>query len=216
MVHKATMKLKFRHFQILLLGAFALLFLIPVLPGWTQDAVEETAPTEDAVEGKAVEGEKEAPTAEEAPEEKPTLPANTSPLNPETLRLIEMIEKKNRNLKKREEDLLLRERNLKLLGEKVRADLDKIEEALRRSEEQVGIKRDLIEKNVKSLVKVYSAMKPAEAATLLEKMDEGIAIQILSRMKSKTAGKVMAKMNTKVARTLTEKIAGKREARAQP
>ena len=122
---------------------------------------------------------------------------------------MELIEKKNRELKKREAELLLREKNLESLEQKVRADLKKIETALIRSEEQVGIKRDLIEKNVNSLVKVYSAMKPQEAATLLESLDQGIAIQIISRMKSKVAGKILGKMKIRVAKHISESIAGK-------
>ena len=137
------------------------------------------------------------------------LPRKPSALNPETLRLMEMIEKKHRELKKREAELLLREKNLEALEQKVRADLNKIEEALIRSEELVGIKRDLIEKNVISLMKVYSAMKPQEAATLLESLDQAIAIQIISRMKSKVAGKILGKMNTRVAKNISESIAGK-------
>jgi len=137
------------------------------------------------------------------------LPRKPSALNPETLRLMELIEKKNRELKKREAELLLREKNLESLEQKVRADLKKIETALIRSEEQVGIKRELIEKNVNSLVKVYSAMKPQEAATLLESLDQGIAIQIISRMKSKVAGKILGKMNIRVAKHISESIAGK-------
>lgn len=137
------------------------------------------------------------------------LPGKPSALNPATLRLMEMIEKKNRELKKRETGLLLREKNLELLEQKVRADLKKIEDALIRSEEQVGIKRDLIEKNIISLVKIYSAMKPQEASTLLENLDQAIAIQIISRMKSKVAGKIMGKMDTRVAKNISESIAGK-------
>lgn len=68
----------------------------------------------------------------------------------------------------------------------------------------MGIKRDLIDKNVNNLVKVYSAMKSAEAARLLETLDEGVAIQIVSRMKSKTAGSVLGKMDTKVAKRISE------------
>ncbi|MGP0566041.1 MULTISPECIES: MotE family protein [unclassified Nitrospina] len=130
-------------------------------------------------------------------------------MNMETFRMLEMIEKKNRELEKREEELALREKNLKDLEKKVRSDLQKIEEALARSEEQVGIKRDLIQKNVESLVKMYSSMKATEAATLLENMDQDIAVQILSKMKSRDAGAVLGKMNTQVAKNLTEKIAGK-------
>jgi len=103
----------------------------------------------------------------------------------------------------------LREKNLETLEQKVRADLKKIEDALIRSEEHVGIKRDLIEKNINSLTKVYSAMKPREAATLLESLDQGIAIQIISRMKSKVAGKILGKMKTRVAKNISESIAGK-------
>jgi len=131
----------------------------------------------------------------------------------ETFRMLDMIEKKNRELEKREEELALREKNLKELEKKVQADLQKIEEALARSEELVGIRSDLIQKNVESLVEMYSNMKAAEAATLMENMDVEIAVQILSQMKSRDAGAVLGKMNTQVAKNITEKIAGKRAGR---
>lgn len=131
----------------------------------------------------------------------------------ETFRMLDMIEKKNRELEKREEELTLREKNLKELEKKVQADLQKIEEALARSEELVGIRSDLIQKNVESLVKMYSNMKAAEAATLMENMDVNIAVQILSQMKGRDAGAVLGKMNTQVAKNITEKIAGKRAGR---
>ena len=53
-------------------------------------------------------------------------------------------------------------------------------------------------------------MKAAEAAKLLENLDEGVAVQIVSKMKSKTAGSVLGKMKTDVAKRISEKIAGKR------
>ena len=150
---------------------------------------------------------KPTPKTQTIPPQLPTQPASVSP---ETLRLLEMIERKNQELKKREKELLLKEKNLQLLEKKVLSDLQKIEEALARSEEMVGIKKDLIEKNVKGLVKAYSNMKPVQAAALLEDMDQGIAIIIISRMKSRVAGKVLGAMNTKVAKGISEKIAGKK------
>jgi flagellar motility protein MotE (MotC chaperone) len=148
-----------------------------------------------------------APKTQTEPPQLPTQPASVSP---ETLRLLEMIERKNQDLKKREKELLLKEKNLQLLEQKVLSDLQKIEDALARSEEMVGIKKDLIEKNVKGLVKAYSNMKPVQAAALLEQMDEGTAIIIISRMKSRKAGKVLGAMNTKIAKNISEKIAGKK------
>ena len=150
-------------------------------------------------------------SALQAPTEPPQLPTQPASVSPETLRLLEMIERKNRERKKREEELLLKEKNLQALEQKILADLQKIEEVLVRSEAMVGIKKDLIEKNVKSLVKAYSHMKPVQAATLLERMDEDIAIIIISRMKSRVAGKVLGAMNTRIAKGISEKIAGKKE-----
>jgi len=149
------------------------------------------------------------PTSQ-AQTEPPQLPPQPASVSPETLRLLEMIERKNRELKKREEELLLKEKNLEALEKKVLSDLQKIEEALARSEEMVGIKKDLIEKNVKALVKAYSNMKPVQAAALLESMDEGTAIIIISRMNSRVAGKVLGAMKTKIAKNISEKIAGKK------
>ena len=148
--------------------------------------------------------------AQDSQTEPPQLPTQPASVSPETLRLLEMIERKNQELKKREEELLLKEKNLQALEKKVHSDLQKIEEALARSEEILGIKKDLIEKNVKALVKAYSNMKPVQAAALLERMDEGIAIVIISRMNSRVAGKVLGAMNTRVAKNISEKIAGKK------
>jgi len=139
----------------------------------------------------------------------PSLPQQASAANPETLRLIEMIERKNRELQTREAELQAREENLKTLEKKVREDLQKIEAALVRSEELAGAREGMIETNINSLVKVYSSMKSADAASILETVDETIAIQIISRMKSKVAGKILGKMNRPAAKSISERIAGK-------
>ncbi len=191
-------------------------FFMAISPHWVpgSEVVAQEKSTEDPVdlenrEPPEFDGNEQVdePTG---PTVKPELPPEPPGINPETLRLMDMIERKNRDLKRREKEMVLREKNLLALEAKVKGDLAKIELALTRSEEQVGIKRDLIEKNVNNLVKVYSAMKAAEAARLLEKLDEGVAIQIVSRMKSKTAGKVLGKMGIEVAKRISERIAGKR------
>ena len=131
-------------------------------------------------------------------------------VSPETFRMIEMIEKKNRDLKKREAEIALKEQRLQTLEQKIGQDLKKIDDAIARSQEQIGIQKNLIKKNVEGLVKAYSAMKPQEAATLLEALNEDLAIQILSGMKSKVAGKVFSKLDVKVAKNISEKLAGQR------
>ncbi|VAX31407.1 hypothetical protein MNBD_NITROSPINAE05-577 [hydrothermal vent metagenome] len=158
----------------------------------------------------ASEDETDSAEEETQPEEKVALPAPVPGISPETFRMIEMIEKKNRDLKRREAQITLKEQRLKTLEENILKDLQKIEDAIARSEAQIGIQKNLIKENVAGLIKAYSAMKPQEAAKLLEVINENLAIQIISGMKSKVAGKVLSKLNVRVAKNISEKLAGKR------
>lgn len=138
------------------------------------------------------------------------LPQQAPAISPETFRMIAMIERKNTELKKREEELRVKEQQLNALERKISQDIQKIEDALARSQEQIGLQKDLIQENVDSLIKVYSSMKPAEAATLLEAINEDLALQIISGMKSKIAGQVLSQLDVKVAKNISEKLAGKK------
>jgi len=153
-----------------------------------------------------------SPTEKETQlKKKVALPDPVPGISPETFRMIEMIEKKNRDLKRREAQITIKERRLKTLEQNILKDLKKIEDAIARSERQIGIQKNLIKENVAGLIKAYSAMKPQEAARLLEIINEDLAIQILSGMKSKVAGQVLSKLNVKVAKNISEKMAGRRK-----
>ncbi|MCH7623117.1 MAG: hypothetical protein IIB46_03455 [Nitrospinae bacterium] len=159
--------------------------------------------------------QEESPAAatekETQPEEKVALPDPVPGISPETFRMIEMIEKKNRDLKRREAEITIKEQRLRTLEQNILKDLKKIEDAIARSDQQIGIKKNLIKENIVGLIKAYSAMKPQDAARLMEVINEDLAIQILSGMKSKVAGQVLSKLNVKVAKNISEKLAGRRK-----
>ncbi len=165
---------------------------------------EETQKTEDE------KGDPPKADKEKTPE-KIKLPKQNTSINPETFRMMEMIEKKNKELENREKELATKEKQLKTLEENVQKNLEKIEQALKESKEQFGEKEKIIKKNVDSLIKVYSTMKPAEAANLIAAIDEDLALRIISGMKSKIAGQVLSQLDVKVAKAITEKLAGKKE-----
>lgn len=144
-----------------------------------------------------------------AKNKKPHLPKISSTTNSETLRLLEIIERKNKDLERREAELLAKEENLKTLKLKIHEDLQMIEKAMARSEELAGAKKGMIEENITSLAKVYSSMKPAQAAAILDTVDESIALHIISRMKSRDSGRILGKMNRAVAKNISERLAGK-------
>lgn len=139
------------------------------------------------------------------------LPGQMPSVSPETFRMIETIESKNRELKKREEELRLKQIRLEALEAKVMKDLRKIEQSISESKEQMGIQDENTKKNVEALIKVYSSMKPEEAANLVEAIDEGLALKIISGMKSKIAGQVLSNLDVKVAKRISESLAGKKE-----
>lgn len=149
---------------------------------------------------------------EEAPEQSiappPSKPPRPRPVSLETLRLMEKIEQKTRELKKREEEVRVKEQQLKALEKTVRGDLKKINRAVKRFEELMGLSQGVNEEKLDSLTKMYSSMRPEDAASLLETLDEKIAIQLISRMKAKIAGQVMSRLDAKVAKSISEKIAG--------
>ena len=156
------------------------------------------------------------PQKEEVQEkEKIQLPGQMPAVSPEafseTFRMIETIESKNRELKKREEELRIKQTRLEALEAKVRKDLDKIEKNISESKKQMGIQDEKTKENVEALIKVYSSMKPEDAANLVEAIDEGLALQIISGMKSKIAGQVLSNLDVKVAKRISENLAGKRD-----
>ncbi len=157
------------------------------------------------------EGKKVLPLEEQKKKEKIQLPGQMPAVSPETFRMIETIENKNRELKKREEELRLKEVRLEALEAKVRKDLEKIEKSISESKEQMGVQDAKTKENVDALIKVYSSMKPEEAANLVEAINEELALQIISGMKSKIAGQVLSKLDVKVAKRISEKLAGKRD-----
>jgi len=156
------------------------------------------------------------PQKEEVQEtEKIQLPGQMPAVSPEafseTFRMIETIENKNQELKKREEELRIKQTRLEALEAKVRKDLDKIEKNISESKKQMGIQDEKTKENVEALIKVYSSMKPEDAANLVEAIDEGLALQIISGMKSKIAGQVLSNLDVKVAKRISENLAGKRD-----
>lgn len=156
-----------------------------------------------------VRGEGKTLPIEEQEKEKIQLPGQVPGVSPETFRMIETIENKNRELKKREEELRIKEVRLEALEAKVRKDLEKIEKSISESKEQMGLQDKKTKENVAALIKVYSSMKPEEAANLVEAIDEDLALKIVSGMKSKIAGQVLSKLDVQVAKRISEKLAGK-------
>ena len=197
---------------------FKIIFIIlvapTIIPGFCLSGILESGTAYAQVkqideQAAKVRGEGKTLPIEEQEKEKIQLPGQVPGVSPETFRMIETIENKNRELKKREEELRIKEVRLEALEAKVRKDLEKIEKSISESKEQMGLQDEKTKENVAALIKVYSSMKPEEAANLVEAIDEDLALKIVSGMKSKIAGQVLSKLDVQVAKRISEKLAGK-------
>lgn len=66
--------------------------------------------------------------------------------------------------------------------------------------------KDIEDKKVRTLIQMYANMKPRMAAQALEKMDERIAVRILSGMAPKQSGEILTYTNPSKTAKLTEMI----------
>lgn len=121
--------------------------------------------------------------------------------------LVASIEKRQRELKDREDALKVKEDRLNALRKDVDEKIDKYTKLLAQIETALKKIEKVKDDRYEHIVKTFEAMPPEEAAPRLSSVDEGLAITILSRMKSKRAAAIMGAMEPKKASTLTEGLA---------
>lgn len=133
----------------------------------------------------------------------------------------ELSESEINHLKKlvqRKEQLDAREAELGRLETELATQKEELEKKLKTMDEtRMGISTMLQERTtqdeakVETLVQVYSTMKPAQAAKVLETLDEDLAVEIVGRMKKKNAAEVLNLMKPEKAQVFSEKFAGYRK-----
>lgn len=120
-----------------------------------------------------------------------------------------------RRLNERKRELDAREEELSRLEAEILAQKKVLEKRLENLEQTrrgiSNVLEDRIkvdEQKVETLVQMYSNMKPQQAASVFEKMDEDLAVEILGRMKKKNAAEIMNLLKSEKAQVFSEKYAG--------
>lgn len=120
------------------------------------------------------------------------------------------VEERERGLQLREEQVAALQRDLEALAARQTKQSKRLEkEAGALSEEQ----RRYIEQDpaLVHLLKIYESMDPEEGALRIEKMREGLALDILAGIKNKRAAGILAGMSPKKAAKLSEGLRKYRE-----
>lgn len=127
--------------------------------------------------------------------------------SPPPAAMIRAIEQRKSELDKRSQELDLKEERLRLMEQEVSQMLKKYTEIREALEEKEKRRKQTEEKQVGRLAKMYEAMPPEEAAARIEKMDEALALTLLAKIKEKSAAQILTGLSAVKAAKLTEKLA---------
>src|SRR5689334_5820382 len=109
--------------------------------------------------------------------------------------MIEAIARRQAELDARERELAAREQHLKVYEQDVTAKIASLEEIEKRLQVRAKAATAAIDSAAESLAKVYGAMKPQDAAPILERLDESTVLTIFGRMKEKQIGEILPLMS---------------------
>ncbi len=145
---------------------------------------------------------------------------NTEPVKNETLdkknkkvqdeRVLSIIKRIKENeaiLMEREKKLEIEEERLKLLRKEVEKKIEDLASLKTETEALLKKVKEIENERVSHLVGVISAMRPKDAASLIENMDEEVAVNILLKMNERIAGRILSNVDPKKAVKLTQKMA---------
>ncbi|MGQ9569987.1 MAG: MotE family protein [Thermodesulfovibrionales bacterium] len=118
--------------------------------------------------------------------------------------MLQFIEKRQRELKEKEESLIKEEERLKVIRKDIDDRIEKYSKILNQIENLLKKAEQLQDEKLDRLVKAYESMPPEEAADKLSALSEPMAIKIMNKMKPKKAGSIMSYMDSKKVASLME------------
>ncbi len=132
-----------------------------------------------------------------------TLPGEVDPLK-DPLQLLDILEKKRIELEQRSKQLDLREAELNRLDQTLTKRLKAMESLRALILKDYEREKAVDDANIKRLAKIYTGMKPKQAAAQFKNLDQATAVRILKVMREKVAAKILGKMDPRYAAGLTE------------
>lgn len=138
--------------------------------------------------------------------EKSEAPASAEPDYGVTTLLSE-IRTRSSELDRREQELAEREQAVVELEEAIAVQLAELETLASTVEERIAAWEADNGDSVRKLAKIYAALQPARAASLLEELDVALATQIVAKMKDKKSAAVLARISETRALDMSRRVA---------
>ena len=112
--------------------------------------------------------------------------------------------RKKAELKEKEKYLEKRKIQLVALQEEINNKIAALTRLRNEIRAEMAVKKTGEERKLKHLIKIYSAMKPQKAASLIDKLDLKLVIELFSRMKGDIVGDILSFVDIEKAAKISE------------
>jgi flagellar motility protein MotE (MotC chaperone) len=181
----------------------------------TTEPDDKTRKAAAASDGKGAPAEKSAKTAAANPQDGGKAQAPGRAIVPGRLtraevEVLQQLSERREALQTRSRGLDLREKVLAATEKRIDEKISSLKTLEGRIEKLLRQHDDETERQLKSLVKVYEAMKPKDAARIFEQLEMDILLDVTERMKETKMAPVLAAMDPEKAKSLTVELATRR------
>lgn len=143
----------------------------------------------------------------------PVVQANKAPeeakpvMSPSEIAVLESLSKRRDEMDKRARELDMREQLLAAAEKRVQDRIDELKSLEKKVNVDIGQTDEKNEARLVSVVKMYEAMKPKDAARIFERLDMGVLIDVAKRMEPRKISAILAAMDPVAAQELTVELA---------
>jgi flagellar motility protein MotE (MotC chaperone) len=179
-------------------------------PPLTQEDIEEgvkaTAKAAEDLPGGAA-----PPPAAVVPGANAPAPYGERAFSSSEVEVLQSLSKRRAEIDKREEALSQREALLKAASLEVDRKVTELNKLKGEIEDLLGKQQQMQEERLASLVKIYEAMKPKEAARIFDTLEMDVLLAVVGRMNERKLSPVLASMDPEKARLVTIQLAEQRK-----
>ena len=125
--------------------------------------------------------------------------------------LLQELSDRREQIEKMSKQISLREGLLKAAEKRINKRVSELKQLQKTINDLIKTHDDQQETKMASLVKIYEAMKPKDAARIFEQLDLDTLLIVAERMKERKLAPVMAQMNPEKAKDVTVELSKLRE-----
>lgn len=139
------------------------------------------------------------------------LPRDPTRFSQSEIDLLQALAARRDILERREKEISQREALLSAAEKRLEEKVIELEGVKSELLKMIGRRNEEEDARLRSLVRIYEAMKPKEAAQILEKLDMTVLLGVIERMKESKVAPILASMAPDRAKTVTALLADRKE-----